>query len=113
MNTEQLKMIIDALQSMGAQGKDAFIWWLVLDKLPSFFSVIALFCTFIVIARMTFSHLRRTEEQTIEARVLSEAERAAEAIRRAWLYGSGSDRDTDAFRLYQEVSKWAKSKGAR
>lgn len=32
MKTEELKMILDALASMGAAGKDAFIWWLVADK---------------------------------------------------------------------------------
>lgn len=32
MNTEQLKMILDTLQTMGAAGHDAFVWWLVLDK---------------------------------------------------------------------------------
>lgn len=32
MRDEQLQMILTALQSLGAESKDAFIWWLVLDK---------------------------------------------------------------------------------
>jgi hypothetical protein len=30
MNTEELKMILDAMTSLGANGKEAFIWWLAL-----------------------------------------------------------------------------------
>jgi len=33
MNTEQLQMVINAIQTLGIEGKSAFIWWLVLDKL--------------------------------------------------------------------------------
>jgi len=29
---EQLKMVIELIQQLGVQGKEAFIWWLVLDK---------------------------------------------------------------------------------
>lgn len=32
MKTEELKMLLDALTSMGSAGKEAFIWWLVADK---------------------------------------------------------------------------------
>lgn len=31
MNTEELKMIMDALSSLGANGKEAFIWWMVIS----------------------------------------------------------------------------------
>ncbi len=30
MNTEELKMILEAIASLGASGKEAFIWWLAL-----------------------------------------------------------------------------------
>jgi hypothetical protein len=36
MNTEQLQMIVNAIQTLGIEGKSAFIWWLILDKLPAF-----------------------------------------------------------------------------
>ena len=32
MDTEQLKMILDTLRTMGEAGQSAFIWWLVMDK---------------------------------------------------------------------------------
>ena len=32
MNTEQLKMMLDAFAALGSSGKEAFIWWLALDK---------------------------------------------------------------------------------
>lgn len=32
MNLEQLQLIMNTLSQMGEQGKEAFIWWLVLDK---------------------------------------------------------------------------------
>lgn len=32
MNDAQLKMVLDAMASMGAAGKEAFIWWLAMDK---------------------------------------------------------------------------------
>lgn len=32
MNTEEIKMIVDMIAQLGTQGKEAFIWWLVMDK---------------------------------------------------------------------------------
>jgi hypothetical protein len=32
MKTEELQMILNALQSVGDGAKDAFFWWLVFDK---------------------------------------------------------------------------------
>lgn len=32
MDTEQLRMILDTLRTMGDTGQSAFIWWLVFDK---------------------------------------------------------------------------------
>lgn len=41
MSIEHLQMVIDLLQSMGAEGKDLFIWWLALTKgIPAFFGVV-------------------------------------------------------------------------
>lgn len=36
MNMEELKLIADTITSLGAQGKEAFIWWVVLETIPSF-----------------------------------------------------------------------------
>jgi len=32
MDIEQLKLVLETVQQLGAQGKEAFIWWIVLDK---------------------------------------------------------------------------------
>ena len=32
MDAEQIKLIMEMLAQMGANGKEAFIWWLVFDK---------------------------------------------------------------------------------
>lgn len=32
MDIDQLKLILETVTSLGAEGKSAFIWWLVLDK---------------------------------------------------------------------------------
>ena len=41
MNIEQLKMVIDLLQSVGLEGKELFIWWMALAKgIPTVFGLI-------------------------------------------------------------------------
>lgn len=32
MNIEEIKMITETISTLGVQGKEAFIWWLILDK---------------------------------------------------------------------------------
>lgn len=41
MNTDQLKLIIDAIHSLGVESKSAFIWWLVFEHIPGFIIGIA------------------------------------------------------------------------
>lgn len=43
MNDAQLQMILTALQSLGAESKTAFIWWLAMDKLVPVFGWLATF----------------------------------------------------------------------
>lgn len=42
MTTEQLQMILDALQSMGAGGKEVILWWLLADRVLPVFVALAL-----------------------------------------------------------------------
>lgn len=35
MSEAEIKMIVDMITSLGAEGRTAFIWWLVLDRLVS------------------------------------------------------------------------------
>ena len=56
MNTEQLKMLLDAMQSLGAGGKEAFIWWLAMDKgLPILAWIITL-GAIVFVARLVIRH---------------------------------------------------------
>ena len=52
MDTEQLKMVLDALAAMGEGGKEAFIYWLVFTELTTPVAWIA------IIAVLTFGALR-------------------------------------------------------
>lgn len=36
MNIEELKLVLETIATLGAQGKEAFIWWAVLDTIPAF-----------------------------------------------------------------------------
>lgn len=36
MTIEEMKMLVDMISTLGMQGKEAFIWWVVLDKIPPF-----------------------------------------------------------------------------
>lgn len=33
MDIEQLKLVVEAISQLGIQGKEAFIWWLLFDKM--------------------------------------------------------------------------------
>ena len=35
METEQLKLILETLRTLGEAGKEGFLWWLLLDKGPT------------------------------------------------------------------------------
>lgn len=100
MSTEQLKMILDALQAMGAAGKDAFIWWLLLDKLPGFIGFLCFLGVAYLVVRMLIRYLSGTGD-------MSAAKRAASAMNDAWL---SSHLDMEAYRLRNEVAEWASRK---
>ena len=44
MSTEQLQMILNTLQGLGADGKSALIWWMVLDKALPVLGWLLTFC---------------------------------------------------------------------
>ena len=49
MEMEQLKLIMETLTTMGEAGKDAFIWWLVLDKLIPVIAWLLVFSGFLLL----------------------------------------------------------------
>lgn len=56
MSTEQLKMLLEAMQSLGAGGKDAFIWWLVMDKGLPFLGWLMTLGAIVFVARFVIRH---------------------------------------------------------
>jgi hypothetical protein len=44
MDIEQLKLILETLRTMGEAGKDAFIWWILLDKALPVLAWLLTFC---------------------------------------------------------------------
>ena len=51
MNTEQLQMILQTLQGLGADTKDVFILWLVIDKAAPVILRLALVLASVYLAR--------------------------------------------------------------
>lgn len=51
MSTEQLKMILDAFTAMGANGKEAFVWWLLAEH-----AYLILWAAFIVLLARGAKH---------------------------------------------------------
>ena len=46
--TEELKVVMEAIQSLGADGKQAFVWWLVLTRGVTFLGFCMWFCVGLV-----------------------------------------------------------------
>lgn len=40
MSTEEIKLITDLLSSLGANGKEAFIWWLLINYLAHYVTIL-------------------------------------------------------------------------
>ena len=48
---KELEMILAAVAQLGDAGKEAFIWWLVMDKGLGFLGLLTFFATALVLAR--------------------------------------------------------------
>lgn len=60
MDTEQLKMILGTLQTMGEAGHSAFVWWLVLDKALPVAAWLLTFCGICLLVRMLIHRIGST-----------------------------------------------------
>lgn len=60
---EELKLILEAVAQLGAQGKEAFIWWLVLEKGLNFVAIMSAIIGTCLIAKHIIRCL--TYEQTL------------------------------------------------
>lgn len=64
MDIEKLKLIMDTLSAMGTAGKEAFIWWLAVDRvLPFFLWLLAIPSVLYTIWRIAVLVATNTEEQ--------------------------------------------------
>lgn len=65
MNIEEIKLITDTITTLGVQGKEAFIWWLLLNKVLPFTGWVFAAClgyktiNHIVTAATCEQHVRR------------------------------------------------------
>ena len=56
MKDEQIQMVLNALLSMGAEGKEAFIWWLAMDRGLSVFSWLITFAGILWVGNRLITH---------------------------------------------------------
>ena len=63
MNAEELKMILEALQSLGANSKDAFIWWLVLKYGSGLLTALMMLCAAIGIPALILRAVGRSSSR--------------------------------------------------
>ena len=62
---EELKVIMDALSTMGAEAKEAFIWWIIIRYLV-LYVLTFIGCTFVVDLGAKLLHDVISEKQTID-----------------------------------------------
>lgn len=60
---EELKMILEALTSLGANGKEAFIWWLLLKYALHYFVVLVLILAAAFIGARIILAIRTVQEE--------------------------------------------------
>ena len=57
MNTEELKIIMDALVQLGEAGKAGFIWWLVMEYALYYATIISFIIGVVITVRMVATKL--------------------------------------------------------
>lgn len=111
VSNEQLKMILDALTSMGAEGKEAFIWWLITNGALPVFGWVACVLIAALVIRSVVLRLNPPPERKHPS--LGAAQDAYEAARRAWLYSDDQGGLSSAYKLYEAAEAYAKAKGLK
>lgn len=59
---KELEMILAAVAQLGEAGKEAFIWWLVMDKGLSFVAAIALISSIVLVAKAALAARGHTND---------------------------------------------------
>ena len=112
MTDTQLKMLLDALAGMGAEGKTAFIWWLVADKVVP--AVAWLMFAVVIALTVRFALVKVFPPPKQEDQSLSFAQQAYEAARKAWLHGPDSGcGDVPGHQFYEAAKAYARTKGLK
>lgn len=113
MNTEELKMIVDMLSSLGANGKEAFIWWLVAQYGLSFINDVAFFACFaFAVVKVAIVVSKYYENARHGSGVAMNAEEELfEAARRLWLYHESQTTQGLAFKIYGMLEEARKERG--
>lgn len=83
MSTEELKLIIDAIRQLGAEGKSAFVWWLVVDKVVPTLGWLLTWGSLLLVVMRIVKTVWGTHDYA-----RSDLEMARDLVRRVWLYGT-------------------------
>lgn len=102
MNTEELKMVLDALTNLGTTGGNAFYFWLLADKvLPSIVTLVLVSTLIILVYRFLV--------KAFCSHRINAAQEAANLMQSYWLRTSRGKPSYDrAYALYRELEKLAK-----
>lgn len=113
MSTEQLKMILDAMRSLGEGGSEAFIWWLLADKVFPYMAGASIVAMGAYTVLRIVRHLNPTPGSNHQP--LPRLAAAREAVRQLWLYDDGATKEqTEAtYNLYQAAEAIAKTRGLK
>lgn len=81
---DELKLIMDAITTLGEAGKEAFIWWLVMDKGVLLICWLTFFSLLFYLIKMIASTCK--------------SENRLEQLRRQMCIGGGTGVDSDEYR---------------
>lgn len=104
MNAEELKIITEAITSLGAQGKEGFIWWLVMKYGLDFLGVLLLVVSIAFAAWLFYSyHVRQLSKNDFRGNLFSRLDRAATD---AWIHHPESGKYAkDLYKIYTEARR--------
>lgn len=111
MTTEELKMVLEALTALGAEGKSAFMLWVLADKIAPILGWLG------TVGGLGWVALRMT--RTLVTKPIEDprtpAERMSDEVRHFWLYQcpSNSELQVRAYELHVAAQEVAKQAGAR
>lgn len=104
MSTDQLKLIIDMINGLGGQGKEAFIWWLALTKGLEFIGYMTAAVLLFIVATRAVRYVYECHKPSHGTRL----ENAHQAVTHWWLAERG-EAGTKAFEIREELLKIMKA----